>query len=57
MKKKIKDLTEEEIVNICENVACGGCPLDEVCKETKNIYSIAKLKTLIEKEVKVKWNT
>ena len=27
MKKKIKDLTEEEVIKICDNHSCKRCPL------------------------------
>ena len=42
MKKKIKDLTQDEIVNICSNSSCKTCPLKApnkpICKDKLSKY-------------------
>lgn len=57
MKKKIKDLTVEEVEKICDKQTdCDNCPLDipscRICMKDITIYNIGFLEKEIEVEEK-----
>lgn len=56
MKKKIKDWTLEELLNICLKYACekcNNCPLDNnVCSYYFNVYQLCN--TELDEEIEVK---
>ena len=37
VKKKVRDLTLEEVSKICESRKCKGCPLYEFCNDPAQI--------------------
>lgn len=52
MKKKIKDLTLEELLNICIKYSCEDCPLNTiVCDKYFNISDLYDMK--LNKEIEV----
>ena len=53
MKKKIKDLTLEELKNICAMHSCSICPLNDiVCSKYFNVSEIQDMKWNKKIEVK-----
>ena len=50
MKKKIKDITIEEIVKVCKKqYDCYSCPLEQICA----IFPMQYKKKDLEKEIKI----
>ena len=54
MKKKIKDLTLEELNEICTKYdGCKGCPFQEIDCEYLSEYFILKEQKILEQEIEV----
>ena len=55
MKKKIKDLTREEVDKICNKyVSCDGCPFELLnCRDLRNYLKFQDHLRILEQEIEV----